>query len=58
MKTIEEVIAKIKEDKASARTISTISSNEYMKQFFDGTVDECNRLLKFINGDNNCPEEK
>lgn len=57
MKTIEEVIARIKEDKARAQIVSTCTSNEYMRQFFDGTVDECNQLLQFITGEN-CPKEK
>ena len=56
MKTIEEVIARIKEDKVYAQIVSTSTSNEYMRQFFDGTVDECNRLLQFIN-EENCSEE-
>lgn len=57
MKTVEEVIARIKEDKVYAQIVSTGTSNEYMRQFFDGTVDECNQLLQFITGEN-CSEEK
>ena len=48
MKTIDEIIEKIKKDRASAQLVITSSSNPYMTQFFDGVESECNELLQFI----------
>lgn len=50
MKTIDEIIEKIKQDKVHAQFVSTgNSSNSSTRQFFDGVETECDELLQFIN---------